>query len=376
MNNPRPDKPKNSLNLHDILDELSLMQSSNDLLERYQCFIRIAESSLTHALGECGITLWWPDENNENLTECIIEPTRTSGRIPARSLLENVSVRSACKIPLDSQAIERCLNTQEPYLGLQGGAGQIMLGRSAESTLLCDACIPLPRNYGSPLLIIVERLGKTAGPCRSEDFYASVELIRLFWKQLQATNQRQWLIEHDPASRALRDEIFLQRGQAWAEKFKRRDDLFTLVVITVKGFRSMFTGNSQQWRRLNAIVGRCLNKVLQEKSPKYLLGKMADDVFALMLPSKNNFLTDAIMHSMAKNFGEAMSRDSATETLDIVALDIQWAIADHQSYRGNLEQLLNRIYRDLFSQTDHEHKHTHRIVLCDPQSEVEVQTCK
>ncbi|MCP4708111.1 MAG: hypothetical protein GY869_05765, partial [Planctomycetes bacterium] len=190
------------------------------------------------------------------------------------------------------------------------------------------------------------------------------------------TNQRQWLIEHDPTSRALRDEIFLQRGQAWAEKFKRRDDLFTLVVITVQGFRSMFSGNSQQWRRLSAIVGRCLNKVLHEKSPKYLLGKMADDVFALMLPSKDNFLTDAFMHSIAKYFGEEMIRDSATDALDMVAVDIQWAIADHQSYQGNLEQLLNRIYRDLFSQTDQEHKHTHRIVLSDPQNEVEVQTCK
>ncbi|MCP4713007.1 MAG: hypothetical protein GY869_30635, partial [Planctomycetes bacterium] len=170
MNTSRPDKDKNSLNLHDILDELSLMQSSNDILERYQCFIRIAENSLTHALGECGITLWWPDENKENLTECIIEPTRTAGGIPSRSLLENLSVRSACQIPLDSEAIDRCLNTQEPYLGLQSGAGQIMLGRSAESTLLCDACIPLTRNFGQPLLIIAERLGKTAGPCRSKEF--------------------------------------------------------------------------------------------------------------------------------------------------------------------------------------------------------------
>jgi len=376
MNTSRSDKPKNSLNLHDILDELSLMQSSNDLLERYQCFIRIAESSLTHALGQCGLTLWWPDDNNENLTECIIEPTRPAEGIPSRTLLENVSVRPACKIPLDSEVIDRSLSTQEPYLGLQGGTGQIMLGRSAESTLLCDACIPLPRNYGPPLLIIAERLGKTAGPCRREEFYASVELIRLFWKQLQATNQRQWLIEHDPTSRALRDEVFLQRGQTWAQRFKRRDELFTLVVITVRGFRSIFTGNSQQWRRLSAVVGRCLSKVLQEKSPKFLLGKMADDVFALMLPSKNNFLTDAVMHAIATNFGEEMTQDRAAEALEMVAIDIQWAIADHQSYQGNLEQLLNQIYRDLFSQTDHEHKHTHRIILSDPEREVDIQPCK
>ncbi|KPK78239.1 MAG: hypothetical protein AMJ79_00060 [Phycisphaerae bacterium SM23_30] len=372
MKKLRQNNPQESDYLRGILNELSLMLSSNDLKERYQCFIRVVESSLEHALGYCGVTLWCPDEECENLIECVIEPSRTKSRFPAGA----APLRVPCRVPLDSQVIRDSLLTGEPYLGLVKGANQVMLGRTPEATLQCDACIPLYRNYGQPLLISVERIEEMGRKCRREDFQASVQLINLFWKQLQSTNQRQWLVEHDQTSGALRDEVFLRQGQTWANTYQRRDEPFTVVVITVRGFRSIFTGNSQQWRRLSKVVGRCLNKVLREKSSKYLLGKMADDVFALMLPSKDNFLTDAVMHTLADRFGQEMVSDKAIETLDILAVDIQWSIADHNSYEGNLEILLNKIYRRLFSRNHEDHKHTHRIILNEQSGTVEIQPCK
>ena len=55
--------------LHNVIDELTLLHTSSDLYERYQCFIRLVEDGLRHALGPCCATLWCLDRDQKHLVE-------------------------------------------------------------------------------------------------------------------------------------------------------------------------------------------------------------------------------------------------------------------------------------------------------------------
>jgi hypothetical protein len=361
--------------LGEILDELTLMQNSEDLLERYQVFVRMAQKSLNHVLGCCAVSLWCPEHDYRNLIECVIRPGGEPVHGGLSSSSNNASRRDPCRMPIDSQVIRDTLKTGKPYLASASSRAALVTG-NAEDSLRTDACLVLYREYGQPLLINAELIGVDSKGGDAEAFPAAVRLINLFWRQLQAANQRQWLAEHDEPSRALRDEVFLRQAQEWASNLSRRDELFALVVITMQGFRSMFAGSSDQWRCLSGLLGRCLQEVIGAQGEKFLLGKMADDVFALVLADKDVFLADVLMRSVVEKLGPQMNQDTALSTLNVLAVDIQWSIADHKQYQGDMERLLNKVYRRLFTRAQNKHRNTHRIVLEDESSEVALQRWK
>jgi len=363
--------------LHRILEELSLMQNSDDLLERYRGFVRVIESSMQQALGDCGVSLWCPDHGYENLVECVIHPSHSnSSRIHTKSWPTASRWRRPCEVPLDSPVIRESLKSGRAYCAVTTDSENLMAGRAAEATLFCDACIPLYRSYGQPLLIQVERTGSRSPTCKPEEFHRTVKLIRFFWKQLQATNQRQWLVEHDEPTGALREETFLAQGQVWSDRFARRDELFSVVVITVRGFRSMFVGESARWRQLSGILGRSLRKILSEQFDKFLLGKMADDVFALMLPGIDRFLCESTMHRILKSLERELLHNQENNLPEIPVVEMQWTDADHKQYEGDLEQFLNDIYCRLFSRSETVEIFEHRIALNEITRQTEVSSCK
>lgn len=359
----------------EILAELSWLQNSDDLLERYQCFIRLAENSLNHALGGCGISLWCPDHNYQNLIECVINPGGKSGVFSRTTRARGANSRMACRVPLDSAVIRKTLQTGKSYLAAPTGKDSFS-GGSDPVSLRTDACMVLYREFGQPLLINVERIGTEGRLVDADAFGAAVRLIKLFWDQLQAANRRQWRAEHDEISGALRDQVFLRQGHDWAESLYRRDELFSLVVITVRGFRSMFAGNSRQGRRLHGLLGRSLRRILTDNAEEFILGKMADDVFVLMLAGKDSFISQALMQSVVAKLQEEMKKYAPCDAPEVLAVDIQWTIADHKQYQGDLEGLLDRIYRRLFAPAANGRQNIHRIVLKGDDSEAVLVPCK
>ena len=363
--------------LHGILEELSLMQNSEDILERYRGFVRVIESSLQQVLGDCGISLWCPDHGYQKLVECVIHPTQgNQSRINTKLLQKTNRWRTPCEVPLDSPVIRDSLKTGRAYCAVTTDSENLMAGRAAEATLPCDACIPLYRSFGQPLLIQVERTGSSMPLCKLEAFQRTVKLIRFFWKQLQATNQRQWLAEHDEPTGALREEAFLTQGQAWSDRFARQDELFAVVVITVRGYRSMFAGDSARWRQLSKTLGRSLRKILTDQFDKFLLGKMADDVFALMLPGIDQFLCETTIHRILKRLEQEILQEPEDNLSEIPFVDIHWAGADHTHYEGNVEELLNNIYCRLFTRREHSNVFAHQIALNERDRKTEVSSCK
>lgn len=228
--------------------------------------------------------------------------------------------------------------------------------------LHCDVWIPLFREYGRPVLIGAQRTGKGPRQIDRMTFDSVVELIKLFWVQLQATNQRQWLIEHDSSHGVLRDAAFLDQAQNLATRFTEHDELFSVVVISLGGFRRMFCGQSAKWRSLSGCFAESLAGVLQAKRKDYLLGKMADDVFALFLPRKDAFIGRVMMEQLVEDLEERMCGSGVAERLGVMAIDIQWSISDHRRYRGSIEGLLNEIYRGLFDPALRAQTHRSRIV--------------
>jgi GGDEF domain-containing protein len=363
--------------LQSILEELNVMQTSDDLLERYRSFVRVIESSVQRALGDCGVSLWCPDHGNEKLVECVIHPTQgNQNQINTESVRTANSWRTPCEVPLDSVVIRDSLKSGRAYCALTTDSENLLAGRAVEATLPCDACIPLYRSYGQPLLIQVERTGSRRELCTPEEFHSTVKLIRFFWKQLQSTNQRQWLVEHDEPTGALREEAFLAQGQGWSDRFARRDELFSVVVITVRGFRSMFAGESARWRRLSGILGRSLRRNLTDQCDKFLLGKMADDVFALLLPGIDQFLCETTMQRIFDTLETELLQEPRVRSLETPAVDLQWSGADHTQYEGDLEQMLNDLYCRLFSRREGTDVFEYRIALNESTPRTEVSSCK
>jgi hypothetical protein len=328
-----------------ILDELHLMQNSEDLFERYQCFIRVVEKNMQQIFGDCCVTLWCPDSTRKKLYECVIKPGGLSHGTSKRAVRYPSEFRSPCIIPLDSPVIREVLQSGRPYLAGSHMPDSHLAGQAQEVTLHSDACIALYRDFGQPLLVNVECTHGSVSRCHRPDFEVVVHMLRMFWEQLQATNQRMWLVEHDEGSGALRDRAFLKQAQSRADQAMGRDDLFTFVVISIRGFRATFAGQSQQWRTVFGQIGKTLQKILHDKLDDFLLGKMADDVYALYFPKTDAFLAEVMMKHVTAHVDEEIRN---IEIPDWLALDIRWALRDCQSYRGQAEALLNEIYRDLF----------------------------
>ena len=352
-----------------ILDELCLMQGSDELLYRYQCFTRLVEKVLNYALGPCGISLWCPDREHRNLVECVIKPALKRDVGSSADLLELPETRSPCRLPLNVPEIIESLESGTAFLASDAHRRYPDKGRNNTRSLICHACIPLYREYGQPLLINVEFSNKHRGRpgqqknSEKEGFSTAVKLVRLFWNHLQATNQRQWSIEHDPDSGVLRSDMFMWQGQNLAQQCRERDELFSVVVITMRGFRSMFTQNAQQWSRLAGLFGRCLDKVLSGKSEDFLLARMADDVFAVLLPRTDEFLARSIMRAVTERLAVEMNRDQAVKTLDAMGVDIQWTLADQKYFAGSFEKMLEKMYRRLFTRGPNKQDQTYKIIL-------------
>ncbi len=352
-----------------ILDELCLMQGSHQLLYRYQCFTRLVEKVLNHALGPCGISLWCPDLEHQNLIECVIKPALKGAACSSTDLLELPETRSPCRLPLNVPEIIESLESGAAFLASGDHGCYTHSERNNTRSLICHACIPLYREYGQPLLVNVEFNNKYRGHpeqrknSMKDGFSTAVKLVNLFWNHLQATNQRQWSIEHDPDSGVLRKEVFMRQGQNLAQQCRERDELFSVVVITMRGFRSMFTQNAQQWSRLAGLFGRCLDKVLSGKSEDFLLARMADDVFAVLLPRTDEFLARSIIRAVTERLAVEMNRDQAVKTLDVMGVDIQWTFADQKCFAGSFEEMLEKMYRRLFTRGPNKQDQTYKIVL-------------
>lgn len=348
--------------LRNMLNELTQMQKEDDLAERYQCFIRVIESALRHALGQCNVSLWVSDEEHENLIECLIRPSRsidTAGGLHA-SVRKR---RDPYILPIDSSNIRRSLETGQPFLIDASSAEGVIAGHSPDLQLRHSGCIPLYRPYGEPLLIVFEHMRGGVGKDRKKAFLAAVELIEMFWNHLQATNQRQWMVEHDPDTQAVRADVFLNAAQEMADCLQRNDELFTLVVVTVQGFRKMFAGTSQKWNHLYGSISRGINRILTQRDDQFLLGTMADDVLALLLPGKDAFLSRALMSGIVKTLAEQLQSEACERLSGIMAISIKWRLVDHRQYRGNVQALLDETYSRLFGPEENDGNHTCHIEL-------------
>ena len=124
----------------------------------------------------------------------------------------------------------------------------------------------------------------------------------------------------------------------------------------------MFSGESAKWRSLSGCFAANWSSVFQAKREDYLLGKMADDVFALFLPRKDAFIGRVIMEQLVEDLEEKMCDTGVAEKLGVMAIDIQWSISDHSRWRGSIEELLNEIYRDLFDPALRAQTHRSRLV--------------
>ena len=364
--NSDPDDAGNHY-LRGTLDELCFMQNSDNLLQRYQCFIKMIERALTQTLGPCSVSLWCPDCNYINLIECVIRDIPTSDRSSLTKIVDSPASRRPHHMPLDSPVISESLKTQQPYLAENLYSKTEKSVQSSGSSLNCDLCIPLYRDHGQPLLIVADCSGsrqlQNKNKSFQDEFDTTINLIYLFWNHLQATNQRQWLIEHDTSSGTLRDETFISKAQQMAKISLQGDEIFSVVVITVQGFRRMFAGQSKQWQQLTAVISRALMKILSEKCDDFLLGKMADDVFAIFLPRTNEFLAKSVMQTVTDRLADVMEKDNIDLSLVAEAVDIQWALSDQNHYTGCIQNMLEKIYRCLFTRAANKQKLTHRIVL-------------
>ncbi len=146
------------------------------------------------------------------------------------------------------------------------------------------------------------------------------------------------------------------------------------MVISVRGFRSMFAGQSQQWQDLSGLIVRSLQKILTQNGMDYLLGKMADDTFALMLEHTDKFLARNIMTVVIDKLEKVTDDDPAFKKLDVMAVDLQWVIGGKELYRNNLVDLLNNLYSRIYSRTGQNESITRHIVL--KRQNNEVAACK
>ena len=361
-------KPKeNHQRLHPTIDELTLLHTSDDLYERYQCFIRLTEDSLQDVLGPCDITLWCLDHNPEYLIECLIPSTGSANASITRYTHRH---HRPYRIKLDCPVIRHALSTKQPCM-ISSLQKVSELHHCPKDQLLSDACIPLYRDYGQPVIASIKRTRPYTALDKNENFYQACKLIRLFWEQLQIANQRQWQSEHDMNDNVLHEQAFIEHAQNYAAKAARQDELFCLVVITLQGFRSMFAGQSQQWRRLSSLISQSLHGCLDKAHQDFFLGKMADDVFAILLHRTDQFLAKALMDKVLEQVDREIGSSRELQTLDVHELTVKWTLADHQKYRQSITDMLDNIYGGLFPPGVDQPLHEYHIKMPSAQQEVE-----
>lgn len=123
----------------------------------------------------------------------------------------------------------------------------------------------------------------------------------------------------------------------------------------------MFAGQSQKWRLLSSLTAQTLNHCLQDAKQDFLLGKMADDVFAILLHRSDAFIAKAVMESVLTDLGRHMNNAPEIQTLDLTAIELQWTLADHQDYRHSISEMLDKIYGGLFPPDVDKPIYEHRI---------------
>ncbi|MBN2211284.1 MAG: GGDEF domain-containing protein [Sedimentisphaerales bacterium] len=329
--------------LRDVIGELTSLQQDDDLLERYQCFTRLTKQAMERVFGPCSVSLWCQDDSGARLVECMI----TSNIAPVGAS----SHREPCRLPLDNPVHRLILETGKPYLAFASKANISSSVNPLEGTLKCLAALVLERPYGRPVLVNVDRIHDAERNINPRSFYLAVDLIRLMWSQLQAVNQRQWDKDHDPISRALRDDVFLERTEQWARQAQKSDQLFAVAVLALHGFRGAFAGQAHQWRQLSGAVSRIITETLNQRGRIFLLGRMADDVFALYLPHADSFIAQTVTQHLTHMLATALPVEAQKQRWNLSGLELRWGRTDIQDYCGSMTDLLNRHYRLMFTRS-------------------------
>ncbi len=353
--------------LRGLLNELGRMHNNADLYERYQCFTRIVEDGLNEVLGPATVSLWCPSPGRDELIACQIRPETVNQRTFRNWMHREHSSEEDTSIPIRQEMIRQALQTGTPqWVDPADQQIRSVIGKSRHNGF--DVCIPLYRDYGQPLLVLTRRQPGASSKWNEAALRDLVELIQQFWEQLQATNQRQWQVEHDDSSGVLRDSVFLRRAQDWASQAQAHEELFTLVVTTMRGFRRMFAGEADKWRRHSGLFAGLLHEGLKQcdpGTPGFLIGRMADDVFAVMLLRKDAFLGRSLMEQLGVRLQLRLSEQSRGAALGLAAVDVQWTLADQEEFDGDIEEMLNQLYRRLFSRDAAESAAVQRLVM-DP----------
>ncbi len=355
-----PVDPTDSLAHHltDLLRYSVQMLTSQDLIERYHSFNELTERLYCRLTGRSSVSLWCPDSSREMLIECVSGMNQGTGET-------RVANHTPSQIPLKGECAINALETGKPYI-----VPDISRYRTEnQEPDAWQASVPLVRKYGQPLLAMIEWVGyETLTASQKKElkarFHHAAEISQLFWQQLQAINERQWQMEHDEFSRTLRADVFVERGQEWADQCIRKDDPFSVVVLSIRGFRRLFAGQSQTWNQISGLIGGKLGDILNRSGKAYLLGRMADDVFALIMPRTDTYLASQIMQSGLKTLNEEIGQTRQSDFGDILSIDLAWMAADKRLYQGRLSDMLDRIYRSFFN-TDRtiEHRHEFRLTL-------------
>ena len=348
--------------LKDILTELSVMHRSQDLYERYQCFLHVIENGLGACFGPCNVTLWCPDKNRHKLVECRIRREASTGHSLSDGSEPYSRDRQTCEISLDIDIVQEALATQQPAVATD----VVRQFQAPTWQPKFDICIPLFRAFGQPVLVMARRITPAGPSFNREVFQECVEIIRHFWQQLQATNQRQWRVEHSELDGVLRDQFFLQRAEALASQWSEKNELFSLCVVSIRGFRQTLGGEAEAWRQMTSLFGRSLDACLIERSEEFLLGRMADDVFVVLLPRQDRFIAQVCFEKVLDSLHPLLAARCEPGRLPRQGLDIQWSLADHTHYDGSIQTLLSEIYKGLFAADETAHvKFQRRLASAD-----------
>jgi GGDEF domain-containing protein len=355
---------RNTQAMKEILTGLSVMHHSQDLYERYQCFIQVIENGFNEVFGPCNVTLWCPDKSNDKLVECVIQPNISLRNASGEFVDPHMRDRQACEIPLDIDIVKKALATKQPSLVTD----VIKQYQSPGLQPKFDVCIPLFREFGQPVLVMARRINNAGMPFNTEIFLEWVEIIRHFWQQLQATNQRQWRVEHSELDGVLRDQFFLERAESLVTDWSQKNELFSLCVISIGGFRQTLGGQADLWRQTTGLFGRSLDESLINRKEEFLLGRMADDVFVVLLPRKDRYIAQVCIEQVLDGLGQRIATRCQSERIDNRVMELQWSLADHTDYRDSVATLLSEVYKGLFETGESDHAIFHRLLadnLCD-----------
>ena len=364
LESTRESHTKNTHAMKGILTGLSVMHHSQDLYERYQCFVQVIENGFNEVFGPCNVTLWCPDKNNDKLVECVIQPNISIRNGSGEFAESHFRDRQACEIPLDIDIVKKALATKQPCLV----TNVIKQYQSPGLQPKFDVCIPLFREFGQPVLVMARRIKNAGTPFSTEVFLEWVEIIRHFWQQLQATNQRQWRVEHSELDGVLRDQFFLERAESLVSDWNQKNELFSLCVVSIGGFRQTLGGQADLWRRMTGLFGRSLDESLVNRKEEFLLGRMADDVFVVLLPRKDRYIAQVCFEQVLDGLSQMITARCESERIYNRVMELQWSLADHTDYRGSVATLLSEIYKGLFETGESDHAKFHRLLadnLCD-----------